>query len=540
VRNDPSQPNHDLARVAYFQLNAYWTDGARQAVRYCVSFARRYAEQGDHEVSGVAMGAIIAINSAYVQTKGKTFFTYQFMVENPLTSDGFINDTLEHLRQTALIGISRGDEQQIEQTLRAFAALVRVYAGIDYSSPRASKTHAHLAAGYLTGEVERIVPHNLPDVLMEGVRLMGQCADLLLAAEGPEGIRTLAQKLGGIACCGVAREDYRPVTSTCVEQLARLSFYLLRIQARDIGAASNEIRGSMSFLAKLVLAVPDTARSGTHRSFLGPYYSATSTQSLCARLVGLVNAVAEAKADDENARQVIDNIVEWADGLYRTEKEIVLEAITRRSPFTFDMIHWISKVTSILLAVSNAPACDKRVQKDLRKHALWLISILSFVPDDIGSVQFIEAFDMTETLFEAALDAHNRDCRDIAADVAGLLIWWMFSGGQYHSGWAILERSIYGLAVLALLAEAKSAIKKLKTEIGKRLAAGGLPDQNVRDKAALEVRGRAATLYRKAHWGSSIERGMARVDHAKLKLLLEELADLVSPGTAGKARKHPI
>jgi len=27
----------------------------------------------------------------------------------------------------------------------------------------------------LSGEVERIVPHNMPDVLMEGVRLMGQC-----------------------------------------------------------------------------------------------------------------------------------------------------------------------------------------------------------------------------------------------------------------------------------------------------------------------------------------------------------------------------
>jgi len=61
------------------------------------------------------------------------------------------------------------------------------------------------------------------------------------------------------------------------------------------------------------------------------------------------------------------------------------------------------------------------------------------------------------------------------------------------------------------------------------------PDQEVRDHAAREIRGRAATLYSEGHWSSSIERSMARVDHGKLKPLLEELADLISPGTAGQA-----
>jgi hypothetical protein len=111
----------------------------------------------------------------------------------------------------------------------------------------------------------------------------------------------------------------------------------------------------------------------------------------------------------------------------------------------------------------------------------------------------------------------------------------MFRGGQYHSGWAIIEHSIYGLAVLALLAEADSAVVKLKTEVSKRLTSGGLPDPEVRDHAAREIRGRAGALYREGHWSSSIEGGMARVDHGKLKPLLEELADLISPGTVGQA-----
>jgi len=108
-QTDPYLPHQDLTRTAYFQVNRGWTEGAQQGVRYAVSFARRYAEQGDHEVSAVAMNALLAINRTYIETKEKTFFANQFMIDNPLTSDEFINDTLEHLRQTAR---NRGNHQR--------------------------------------------------------------------------------------------------------------------------------------------------------------------------------------------------------------------------------------------------------------------------------------------------------------------------------------------------------------------------------------------------------------------------------------------
>lgn len=294
------------------------------------------------------------------------------MFDNPLTSDGFINDTLEHLRQTARIGVSRGDEQQIEQTLRAMGALVRLYAAIDYSSPNASKTHAQLAAGYLTAEVEHIVPHNMPDVLMEGARLTGQCASWLLAAEGPNGIRTLVQRLGVIAVVGAAREDYRPVTLACVEQLSQLSFDLLRTRSGDVRFAAGEIRTRMALLAEMFLTVPDAPLSNIHSTLLAPYYSTTSNQALGSRLVDLFNAVIETNADNESAREIISNLTEWADGIFETDKKILLEAVRRRSQFTFDMIHWISQTTTILLVASKAPACQDHDREELRKHARWL------------------------------------------------------------------------------------------------------------------------------------------------------------------------
>lgn len=162
--------------------------------------------------------------------------------------------------------------------------------------------------------------------------------------------------------------------------------------------------------------------------------------------------------------------------------------------------------------------------------------VFSFIPDDLETVKFVEIFRMTETIFETAREAQRRGLPDVAADITELLTWWMFQGGQHQSGWAILERAVYGLAVLALLAETDVAIVKLKADIAKRLAAGGLLDVEVRDRAAREIRGRAATLWREGHLSSSIEAGVAQADHTKLRPLLEDLADLISPATAGQAR----
>mgnify|MGYP001584423099 FL=1 len=60
------------------------------------------------------------------------------MFDNQFATDGFINDTLEHLRQNVKIGIARGDEQQIEQTFRAMTALCRIFMNIDYVTEYAS------------------------------------------------------------------------------------------------------------------------------------------------------------------------------------------------------------------------------------------------------------------------------------------------------------------------------------------------------------------------------------------------------------------
>ena len=183
------RPEHDLSRMAFFRANPEWTREARRAVAHAVSFALRYAEQGDPEVSGRALEAVIVINASYVTAKGKTFFASNPVLDISEASDGFINETLEHLRRLVQVSTVRGDEEAIRQTLAAMATLVRTYMTIDYAARyTGTKEHAQLAAGYLTGAVERVLPLNLPDVVMEGIRLTGASARLFLTVGLPNDI----------------------------------------------------------------------------------------------------------------------------------------------------------------------------------------------------------------------------------------------------------------------------------------------------------------------------------------------------------------
>ncbi len=530
--NLPLRNTHDLARVAYFQLNPNWTAVARQGIAHCISFARRYTEVGDHEVSGVALSAIAAINAEYIKAKGETFFQNSYLINNPLSNDGYINSTLEHLRQNVQVGISRGDEQQIEQTLRAMALLCRLFLDIDYSTADSTKTHANLAAVYLSGAVESVVPHKMTDVLMEGVRLMGDVGLNIINQGSPNDITAISEKIGLISCAGVVQEYYRPVTEVGMQQLARITFELIRSETHDIRFAVGEVRGDVKRVANILLTVPDAPLSNIHGTYLGPYYSSTSTETLTVWLTQLANAVSEAKAEEEVAQRVIRHFVQWADGLYMTEKDLLLLAIEKRSHFTFDIIHWIAHITKLLLALSNAPACDDHNRDKLRRSALLLISVFSCVPDEQEIMTFVENKNMTETLFEVAIDAQKRDCNDFAMKTRNLLLSWTFKAGKYQTGWGILERGICGLAALNIVMERDDSV--LVDSIVDRLGKEGAPSPDIRFRAAEDIRKSAKTLYRDWHPSSRIEAAMSQVDQDRLRTLLHQTADVLSPGSASE------
>jgi hypothetical protein len=408
--DDDLRAQHDLARLVFFRANPLWTGTARRAVAHAISFARRYAEQGDFEVSGHALQAVILINASYVAAKGKTFFASNPMFDISETSDGFINDTLEHLRRFARVSTVRGDEEATRQILTTMATLVQTYMAIDYATRGTdTKEHAQLAAGYLTGAVEAVLPRDLPDMLMEGIRLMGASARRFLAIGHPNEITTLVEKIATFSIAGVVKADYRAVTLTGMEQLADLTFDLLRTQSHDIDFAARKLRDSVEFIAQMFLNIPDTPLANIHSNYLAPYYSLTKTQTLADRLTDLSNALISAEKDDENAERILRNIQTWSEELYRTEKTLLLLAVEKKSHFTFDSLHWIKHLTKLLVALARAPAADDYTREQLEKNAIWLISVISWIPEDKATTQFVENFSMTELLFEAALDALERE-----------------------------------------------------------------------------------------------------------------------------------
>lgn len=519
---------YDMDRVTYFQLHPNWTISAEQAILYCITFSRRYAEKGDHEVSRVALNGIAAINTLYIKTKGRTFFSNNYLFDNPLASDGFITNTLEHLRQNVQVGVSRKDEQFIEQNLQCLLQLTQIYLSIEYCDVHAVRSHAHLASGYLTSAVESIVPHNMADVLIEGVSLLGDAARLIVAHDKPEYTTTISEKIALIACTGAVNKNYQPVSQVAVKQLAILTFDLLRSKSRDVGYAIKEVRDDVKLIAEMYLKIPDSPLTRIHSTSLAPYYSGTSNDTLMAWLTKLANAISNAEPGDEVAQRAIRHIEEWADGLYRTEKELLLLAIEKRSQLTFDLVHWIVHITKLLLAVSCSNVCDDHHRSKLRRSAHWLIYVLSWIPDDEETINYIETYRIADNIFESAVDAHKRGCDTVALEIRDLLLSWTRKVGKYQTGWASLEKACCGLACLNLILELSD--EKLLTDIDKYVSKEDATNFDIRSRAASDLR-EEADRYRSGYGHGDIDMAMAHVDQSRLSVLLHGIADHLCPET---------
>jgi hypothetical protein len=264
-----------------------------------------------------------------------------------------------------------------------------------------------------------------------------------------------------------------------------------------------------------------------HCNTLGSYFSSTSVSSLRARLTSLVNQLLEAPAGNAHAGEIIRNIETWADQIYVQQKELLLLAVQKRSSFTFDSVSWAVGVSELLNALSNAPACPQHLKKDLRKHAVWLVSILSWLPDDKDSVSFAENYSLTENLFEAASDGYQRDCLEFYESCKGLLIAWAKKGGRHETGWGILETSIEALAALAIREGTPEAATALKTRFSEMLASQGAPSAEVRARVAANL-ARGANQLRHHYAVRSIDRMLAQQDHSTVRALLLEIAGVLA------------
>jgi hypothetical protein len=361
----------DQKRLVFLNVNSSWTEEVKQGIEHAIAYSRRYGEQGDYEVAEQALNALVVINALYVQAKGRTFFSYTWMVDNPLVDDPVVTRTLESLRQRAKTGLAASDERQMELTLRGFAQLFRVYDRIEYQKRSESKTHAMLATQYLVGAVQDIVRQGFPDVSMEGTRLLGQIGVAL--AEGfPTQVTAVADAVSLVGCIAARRDLV--VSMTAARQLAGIELAVLKGSGNDVRFALLHCRTAIQTLAVVVLQTPDDGFGSGHGAWLAPYFGSTDSGSFVHGLVNLANALG-AIEDDTRRENICSHIAEWADRQSDFTKSLFELAVPQGSSLTFDLLHWIEMVTQVLLL--TASHASARRKPELEKHALWLVSVLS-------------------------------------------------------------------------------------------------------------------------------------------------------------------
>jgi hypothetical protein len=520
----------DTARRAIFDANPHWDRLLRDTIDHAVAFARRAGEQGDLEISAAALNGVVALNHRYVQVKGRTFFANNMLIDNPLVSDRTVNATLEALRRLREAALARRDEPQLEQIFRTYAALVRVYLRIEYGAGQ-GKSHALLASSYLEQAVEAAVPHNLVDTVMRGVRSLGSVGQqFFIAGNSVEGVGCVS-KIAVFGMVGAASEKYRPLTLAAMEELRDLLFVLLRVDERDIGFAAGELRRSVSQVATVFLELPDTPLTSTHSTYLAPFFSSTSLTSFRTYLTKLVNALLNAE-EVEAAERVADHLEIWADQLYDEQKKLLLLSIEKRSHFSFDIIRWIAGITELLIATSRAPYTRDHTRGRLEKHALWLFSTLTWISTDKDTVSFVENLSFRSEVFETALRAQRDDWLDGFNATWKLSMKWAIEGGRNQTGRGTLERWLTALCALALRGEVNRA-EQLKAELAARLQGVDAPSQELRDRAARDLHEKAEEIHEREFELDLVERILASNDREQTRVLLHEIADILSLNPVG-------
>lgn len=529
---DVTATRHDMGAWLFFSQHPHWTASGLLAIDYAISMSRRAVDQGDYEASAGALQTLAVINRAYTRAKGRTFFAQTPFLSNPFAGDGFINHTLEHLRQTTAIGISRRDERQIQQAFQTYADLTTVYLQIDYAQDHADHSQATLSAGYLASDVKRLADTDLTDVVMNGVRQIGQVAIILAIKSKPEDAHTLIDALGEIGRKSVIRSTVndisRAATGTVVGQLSRLFNAILVTDHHNVRFSLSEIQREITDLASLILLTPDTLLAGAHSSVLSPFYGLTDESALMRTLERLNGALLARGADDPEAKRILHHLSGWSDGLAIRQRQLLQKAVEKRSHFTFDLTHWLINISKLLMQASTAVACSNHDRGELRRHARWLASSLSWIPSDAETIRWVETYQITEQLFDVArvaasldLDAEDRE------HYCDLLLDWSFKAGRDERGEGILEQGLHGLAALAIRNETTPwLLTRLKAKLDRTAVS-----QEERLRVASNTRRKARSSRFDRYTLSRIDAALQSLDVEQVEACLLALAELLSPGT---------
>lgn len=452
IRNDP-RVQIDAQRLAFFQRHRGWTNEAEQALRHSAAYVRHYADVGDAEISSYAVTVMAKINSAYVGVKGRTFFANQLFFDTGLTTDPVLNVTLEQLRQLVAHGLQGNNESLVENAMSGMAALVPIYNQVDYGRHVQVRTHANLAAGYLNDAVKATLPKQMPDVAMHGVRLLDQAGQHFIAVGALTESGSMAENISTIGAAGCLVESYRPVTQQAMQALSNLTVILLSTRAHDPRFTFEKIAKSAELLTLLFLNVPGNQPVSVHSSYLGPYHAIGAAAGLPRLITDLGNLVIGAPEGDANAAGVARNLRIWSENLWQNQRSMFQASITARSQLMLDIAYSTEQFTRVLLRVADAPVTPNNEKSGLVRNANWLISTLSWVPDEAEAVRFADGQQLPSVLINYAVQVAFTDQERVQETTTQLLAGWAFKAAKHSSQWRSPEKCLAAIAAILALRE---------------------------------------------------------------------------------------
>lgn len=418
-------------------------------IHYVDSIIKRNLDVLEYEVSTYSLNTLISINSIYIQKKGKTFYGFNsFNPDDTNFNDLIINSTLERLRVNFSIFLRKNDEMAIEQILSCYVELIKVYESIEYYNNHDTKIHSNIASSHLIDDIEKLFILKNPDLLMRSIKKL-EVVSIFYIEKGLllYSVR-IYNSIGRIGLFVISEQSLNFVLQTVMNYFTNIIKKLLLSNA-DISYTLEELNKEIVFILKSMIGL----QISNYNYYVGDYYS-HSKESLTKYLIDLGNYVFVEETIGINEKNILDNILIFAEESYQMQKELFNFALEHKSLIIDEVL---SMIVNISLLCIKLPKLNYR-KKEFLKWAKWYLSIISFIPKEKESIKYMSIYGINERLFILGKNCIKHDSYEIIPTIIELMINWSFKVGKYA------DEEIYEM-VLGLLGTSYLSIKSKNEEL---------------------------------------------------------------------------
>lgn len=511
----------DFSRRAYFEKHPYWHNQAKEACNHAISFASKYASREEYEISGKALDCIILINSEYVRTKGTTFFSSTPFIPTGYSHDNFISYSLELVRKYTTTGLHNKDERHIEQALSCMHSLANIFLAIKYSSVRSSKSHANLALGYLDRAIMNIVPLCMDDVIMNGLREIGDLSREYSLQAQPNDLAQFAEAICKISLTRMSSPDSFPVVQIASEQLSKLTLNALCNCKEGTSYLFSTISSqSYSLISVVFNTVPDAPLLSNHSSYLSALYSPMNTQGFMRLFLGLTAELSRQESTLVDSHEhCFLNIIEWLKSIQDSHVKIFNQAASSQLPICTDLVMWTTSIIKGLIDLTKSLHCPEELVSDLNENIIALSRMFICTGESTDIYSHLETSSVTSNIFSCCQFAWQKENLKLFGQLQEIFFEWTKKAGKHETGWGIAGRGVLGICALALFTEDQSSFEKAKEQI--KSLADYFPE-NIKLSTIRDLSEAISSVGRCRYSRSEIEIALGNINQGKKNNLLNE------------------